>query len=128
MAFTATCSCPLPAGIGGVKGSPQASAPRVSSELGVYALQALTEQDLASGYDAPNTRLSRELEIRARNVRTLAYTIQHTLQNIHSTRQHLSVQPGANACWALASEMDTILCALSDTHDTTDRHARLHEQ
>ena len=69
---------------------------------------------------------------RARNVRTLACDIQHTLQSIHSNRQHLSVQPGANACWALASEMDTILSALSDTQDTTSRHAtstgKLHAQ
>ena len=107
-----------PAGIGGVKGPPQAYAPRVSGQLGVYALQALTEQDLASGNDAPNARLSRELETRARNVRTLACDIQHTLQSIHSNRQHLSVQPGANACWTLASEMDTILSALADTQGT----------
>ena len=30
-------------------------------------------------------------------------------------RQHCNVQPGANACWALASEMDTILTALRET-------------
>ena len=120
MALAATCPCPLsqPAGIGGAKGPSQANAPRASGQLGVYALQALTEQDLASGYDAPNARLSRELVTRARNVRTLACDIQHTLQSIHSNRQHISVQPGANACWTLASEMDTILSALTDTQGT----------
>ena len=97
---------------------PTVNAPRVSGQLGVYALQALTEQDVASGYDAPNARLNRELETRARNVRTLACDIQHTLQSIHNNRQHLSVQPGANACWTLASEMDTILSALADTQST----------
>ena len=116
MALAATCPCPLsqPAGIGGAKGPSQANAPRASGQLGVYALQALTEQDLASGYDAPNARLSRELVTRARNVRTLACDIQHTLQSVHSNRQHISV----HACWTLASEVDTILSALTDTQGT----------
>ena len=38
--------------------------------------------------------------------------IQRTLQNLHSNRQHLCVQPGINACWTLTSEMDTILGAV----------------
>ena len=85
-----------PAGVGGVKGLPQANASRVSGQLGVYALQALTEQDLASGYDAPNARLSRELETRARNVRTLAYDIQRTFQ---STQQPTTSQrPARGKC------------------------------
>ena len=91
---------------------------RAPHQLGVHALQALTEQDLAAGTDAPHTRLSRELETRAKNVRTLAQDILHTLQSIHSSRQYLNVQPGANACWALVSEMDAILGALDETRST----------
>ena len=104
--------------IGGAKSPPQANTSRSSDQLGVYALQALTEQDVISGHDAPHARLSRELITRARNVRTLACDIQRTLQNIHRNRQHLCVQPGANACWTLVSEMDTILAALKDTQST----------
>ena len=107
-----------PAGYCGAKGPPQATASRFSDQLGVYALQALAEQDATAGHDAPHARLSRELITRARNVRALACDIQRTLQNIHSNRQHLCVQPGANACWTLASEMDTILGALKDTQST----------
>ena len=101
-----------PAGFGGAKGPPQTSAPRSSAQLGVYALQALTEQDVIAGHDAPHARLIRELITRARNVRALACDIQRTLQNLHSNRQHLCVQPGITACWTLASEMDTILGAV----------------
>ena len=107
-----------PARICGAKAPPQTNAPRSSDQLGVYALQALTEQDVIAGHDAPHARLSRELITRARNVRALACDIQRTLQNIHSDRQHLCVQPGVNACWTLASEMDTILGALKDTQST----------
>ena len=121
MAYAATCSCPpqaQSAGIGGAKSPPQAHTVRSPDQLGVYALQALTEQDVISGYDAPYARLSRELITRARNVRALACDIQRTLQDIHRHRQQLSVQPGANACWTLVSEMDTILTALKDTQST----------
>ena len=81
-------------------------------------MQALTEQEVISGHDAPHARLSRELITRARNVRALACDIQRTLQNIRSNRQRLSVQPGANAAWTLANEMDTILSALMDIQST----------
>ena len=101
-----------PAGFGGAKGLPQTNAPCSSDQLGVYALQALTEQDVIAGHDAPHARLSRELITRARNVRALACDIQRTLQNLHSNRQRLGVQPGINACWTLVSEMDTILGAV----------------
>ena len=101
-----------PAGFGGAKGPPQTNAPRSSAQLGVYAPQALTEQDVIAGHDAPHARLIRELITRARNVRALACDIQRTLQNLHSNRQHLCVQPGITACWTLASEMDTILGAV----------------
>ena len=88
---------------------------RSPDQLGVYALQALTDQDVIAGYDAPHARLSRELITRASTVRALACDIQRTFQNIHKHRQHCNVQPGANACWALVSEMDTILTALRET-------------
>ena len=99
--------------------SPQADTERPPAQLGVYALQALTEQDVIAGHDAPHARLSRELITRASTVRALACDIQRTFQNIHTHRQHCNVQPGANACWALASEMDTILTALRETQSAT---------
>ena len=80
-----------------------------------YALQALTDQDLLDGHDAPHARLSRELITRAGTVRTLACDIQRTLQDVRTRHQHCNVQPGANACWTLASEMDMILTALRET-------------
>ena len=83
------------------------------------AIQALTEQDVIAGQDVPYARLSRELITRASTVRVLACDIQRTLQNIHAHRQHCNVQPGANACWALASEMDMILTALRETQSAT---------
>ena len=83
---------------------PQADTVRPPAQLGVYALQALTEQDAIAGQDVPYARLSRELITRASTVRVLACDIQRTLQNIRAHRQHCNVQPGANACWALASE------------------------
>ena len=92
---------------------------RPPAQLGVYALQALTDQDVIAGHDAPHARLSRELITRASTVRALGYDIQRTFQNIHKHRQHCNVQPGANACWALASEMDTILTALRETQSAT---------
>ena len=101
--------------ISGVTSSPQAVTVRSHDQLGVYALQALTDQDVIAGYDAPHARLSRELIARASTVRALACDIQRTFQNIHKRRQHCNVQPGANACWALVSEMDTILTALQET-------------
>ena len=98
---------------------PQADTVRPPAQLGVYALQALTEQDVIAGQDVPYARLSRELITRASPVRVLACDIQRTLQNIHAHRQHCNVQPGANACWALASEMDMILTALRETQSAT---------
>ena len=98
---------------------PQADSVRPPAQLGVYALQALTDQDVIAGHDAPHARLSRELITRASTVRALAYDIQRTFQNIHKHRQRCNVQPGANACWALASEMDTILTALRETQSAT---------
>ena len=100
--------------------SPQADTVRPPAQLGVYALQALTDQelidqDVIAGHDAPHARLSRELITRASTVRALACDIQRTFQNLHKHRQHCNVQPGANACWALVSEMDTILTALRET-------------
>ena len=113
-------TCPIPPHrqtdrISGDTTSPQAGTVRSPDQLGVYALQALTDQDVIAGYDAPHARLSRELITRASTVRALACDIQRTFQNIHKHRQHCNVQPGANACWALASEMDTILTALQET-------------
>ena len=90
---------------------PPAEAPLPSAQLGVYALQALTEQDVIAGHATPHARLLRELVTRARTVRALAYDIQRTLQNLHSNHQHLHVQPGINACCTLTSEMDMILGA-----------------
>ena len=98
---------------------PQADTVRPPAQLGVYALQALTEQEVIAGQDAPYARLSRELITRASTVRALACDIQRTLQNTHAHRQQCNVQPGANACWALASEMDTILTALRETQSAT---------
>ena len=95
--------------------SPQAAVVRPPAHLGVYALQALTDQDLIDGHDAPHARLSRELITRAGTVRTLACDIQRTLQDVRTRHQHCNVQPGANACWTLASEMDMILTALRET-------------
>ena len=95
--------------------SPQANTVRPPDQPGVYALQALTDQEMIAGHDAPYARLSRELITRASTVRALACDLQRTLQNIHKHHQHCNVQPGANACWALASEMDTILTALQET-------------
>ena len=89
--------------------SPQAVTVRPPAQLGVCALQALTDQDVIAGHDAPHARLSRELIARASTVRALACDIQRTFQNLRTRRQHCNVQPGANACWAPASEMDTIL-------------------
>ena len=100
----------------GSSGLPQAR------DLGVYAMQALTDRRIAEGQDAPYARLSREIETRARDVRSSAYIIQDILQRANSTRQHLSIQPAANACWELASEMDAILRALPRTKDATGRH------
>ena len=77
---------------------------RPPDQPGVYALQALTDQEMIAGHDAPYARLSRELITRASTVRALACDLQRTLQNIHKHHQHCNVQPGANACWALASE------------------------
>ena len=101
--------------ISGDTSSPQAGTVRSPDQLGVYALQALTDQDVIAGYGAPHARLSRELITRASTVRALACDIQRAFQNIDKHRQHCNVQPGANACWALASEMDTILTALQET-------------
>ena len=98
--------------------SPQAVAVRPPAQLGVCALQALTDQDVIDGHDAPHARLSRELT-RASTVRALACDIQRTFQNVRTRHQHCNVQPGANACWALASEMDTILTALRETQSAT---------
>ena len=98
---------------------PQADTVRPPAQLGVYALQALTEQEVIAGQDVPYARLSRELIARVSTVRALACDIQRTLQNIQAHRQHCNVQPGANACWALASEMDTILTALRETQSAT---------
>ena len=98
---------------------PQPDTLRPPAQLGVYALQALTEQDVIAGQDVPYARLSRELITRASTVRVLACDIQRTLQNIHAHRQHCNVQPGANACWTLASEMDMILTALRETQSAT---------
>ena len=99
--------------------SPQAVTVRPPAQLGVYALQALTDQNVIDGHDAPHARLSRELIARASTVRALACDIQRTFQNVRTRRQHCNVQPGANACWALASEMDTILTALRETQSAT---------
>ena len=99
--------------------SPQAVAVRPPAQLGVYALQALTDQDVIDGHDAPHARLSRELITRASTVRALACDIQRTFQNVRTRHQHCNVQPGANACWTLASEMDTILTALRETQSAT---------
>ena len=99
--------------------SPQAAVVRPPAQLGVYALQALTDQDLIDGYDAPHARLSRELITRASTVRTLACDIQRTFQNARTRHQHCNVQPGANARWTLASEMDMILTALRETQSAT---------
>ena len=99
--------------------SPQAVAVRPPAQLGVYALQALTDQDVIDGHDAPHARLSRELITRASTVRTLACDIQRTFQNVRTRHQRCNVQPGANACWTLASEMDTILTALRETQSAT---------
>ena len=99
--------------------SPQAVAVRPPAQLGVYALQALTDQDVIDGHDAPHARLSRELITRASTVRTLACDIQRTFQNVRTRHQHCNVQPGANARWILASEMDTILTALRETQSAT---------
>ena len=95
--------------------SPHANTVRPPAQLGVYALQALTDQEVIAGHDAPHARLSRELITRASTVRALACDIQSTFQNIHKYRQHCNVQSGANACRVLASEMDTILNALQET-------------
>ena len=78
-----------------------------------------TTLHVIAGHDAPHARLSRELIARASTVRALACDIQRTFQNIRTRRQHCNVQPGANACWALASEMDTILTALRETQSAT---------
>ena len=58
--------------------------------LGVYAMQAFADQDIAEGQDAPCARLGREIENRARDVRSLACIVQDILQRANSTRQHLS--------------------------------------
>ena len=94
--------------------SPQAAVVRPPAQLGVYALQALTDQDLINGHDAPHTRLIRELITRAGTVRTLACDIQRTLQDVRARHQNCNAQPGASACWTLAGEMDTILTALRE--------------
>ena len=47
--------------------------------------------------------LVEKLIIRASTVRALACDIQRTFQNVRTRHQHCNVQPGANACWALAS-------------------------
>ena len=73
----------------------------------------------SAGHNAPHARLSRELITRASTVRTLACDIQRTFQNVRARHQHCNVQPGANACWTLASEMDTILTALRETQSAT---------
>ena len=58
--------------------SPQAVTVRPPAQLGVCALQALTDQDVIAGHDAPHARLSRELITRASTVRALACDIQRT--------------------------------------------------
>ena len=73
----------------GVNGPPQSTQIRVSSQLGVYALQALTEQDLEEGHDPPYARLSRELENRARDVRSLA-ALSKTFFRGHTTPDSIS--------------------------------------
>ena len=98
-------------GLEGARSLPPVEAPLPSAQLGVYALQALTEQDVIAGHATPHARLLRELITRARNVRALACDIQRTLQNLHSNHQHLYVQPGINACCTLTREMDMILGA-----------------
>ena len=52
----------------GTSGLPQAK------NLGVYAMQALTDRDIAEGQDAPHARLSREIETRARIRLRFKYT------------------------------------------------------
>ena len=108
-----------PVGLGGARSLPPTEAPLPSAQLGVYALQALTEQDVIAGHATPHARLLRELITRARNVRALACDIQRTLQNLHSNHQHLHVQHGINARCTLTSEMDTILGAVPGIIVTT---------
>ena len=100
-----------PGGLEGARSLPPVEAPLPSAQLGVYALQALTEQDVLAGHATPHARLLRELITRARNVHALACDIPRTLQNLHSNHQQLYVQPGIDACCTLTSEMDTILGA-----------------
>ena len=102
-----------PSGAGGL---PQ------SRHSGVYALQGLTDEDVADGQDAPYARLSREIETRARDVRSSARIIQDLLQRVSRTRQHLSVQPAVNACWELVSEMDATLRSCREQRRTQVGH------
>ena len=105
--------------------SPQAAVVRPPAQLGVYALQALTDQDL-NGHDPSACDIQRTLQdVRARHqncnvqpgasacwtlaagtVRTLACDTQRTLQDVRARHQNCNVQPGANACWTSNESAD----------------------
>ena len=87
-----------------------------ATDIGVYALQALTTQDVSNGTDTPHQRLVREVVVRAREVRASAYFIQTASQRLPGAGHHYSIQPVEDGCWEIVNEMDAILTALSGLH------------
>ena len=94
-------------GTGGVKGSLQAGAPRVSGQLGVCALQ-LAEQNLASGV----MRQTHVLVVNSKFVQECAhFGVRHPIYSSEDAqhRQHLSV---GKCVLAPAGEMDHFVCPI----------------
>lgn len=71
----------------------------LTGNIGVYAMQALQDQDVAMGCDAPHARLCREVHSRATDVRSTALTIHDIMQQTMRAGQHATLWQASNACW-----------------------------
>lgn len=81
-------------------------------DIGAYATQALREQDVEMGHDAPHARPCREVHTRATEARMSALAVQNVMEHIMRHGQHATLRSASTACWGIVHEMDAVLAAL----------------
>ena len=97
---------------------------RRGTEVLTYAMQALQDQDVAMGSDAPHARLCREVHSRANEVRSTALTIHDITQQTMRAGQYGTCWQASNACWDIVNEMCPGFAPIRGREQTTSQLTR----
>lgn len=93
-----------------------------TNNIGAYAMQALTDQEVTMGHNAPHARLCREVHETATEVRSTVLTIHDIMEQAMRAGQHSLLRQATSDCWDIVNEMDAVLEALPRVEGESKPH------